>query len=1068
MGKQCNPLLSKISILFLNRSIICLDKFMGNLDKLCSRRCGEVDNWPNTYREGSNHHFQEEQCVTIENDELIRVEQEQTNEQERDGVLQLGFEDRSNRSSMKPAETSNRSLGKLVGEDIAAERVQEEQVYEREMRVKACTEVMGRLKEIEVMESSDLNQVVDLNEVVLCYSLIRNGFFIDLVNQFITDISLSRWVSGAEENSDPKQSLESEAIKGGLVAKIRNVDSGGRPTLRFKPLKTIYESEDAKNIGSRPLFQQQEAAFTGSPFGDRFKTEMAFLPMVDKTVKSEPETWELNVDGTCGTRSDCEDLSGSDMTLRELKRRCKAKRVKLPKSNDLTNHDIETCSSPDGNVQPNGDDSDLEISISSLKSKLSKKPKSKRKCIRKRVFTSPESAASPKAFAEQISPSPQESIQTITDIHEVVTVKSEPFEPDCNVVCIADVSTCISYLDKDFGGEMSHEVHSRVNGGKLGAGESTSLTEESPSCVVNEIPFETLEIGELGTGESTCLAEESPSCVVNEVPFENLEIGELGTGDSTSLTEESPSCAVNDVPFESLEIGEYGTGESTSLTEESPSCVVNEVPLEYLEIGEPLSLPVSDAEIVEGITEVELSQLISQESLSSPVFEPMREGNIADPISLCSPPTEAVPATMDPDSEIYRSCKDYSCLQGISCLMDNGTVTQMSEMSIDDNLGCNGQSNGGDGCDSEMIGEGDSKEDTPPSFEDHVNNSGNVYISSHNSNSCFSLQTGSDSVDHFAPTVETVEMYSSLATDEPVSGVVGAVDFSSETSPDATNRLSVMEALENHHGPQLEYPPKRLFSTRKAISPSSQAKLRHAVDADELYDNIEHSSIIAGLGLEGAKVTISPDRVLKKRKIVKNGSSQLVPKGILKAPNVSFLIPRDGTECASIHTCAQKAVAFSQRQMHDIEGLAMKLMRQLKSMKEIVEETLLAETLLTDSCSSTHLKCTVDKVRMATENASEAEETTRRWLSMMSKDCNRFCKIMRSTEKKAAASAAAGFSHEVHKERRKITFADEAGGILCQVKVFEDHSASLLAPESEKVNQEKLTTKDAATCTLHS
>jgi hypothetical protein len=34
------------------------------------------------------------------------------------------------------------------------------------------------------------------------------------------------------------------------------------------------------------------------------------------------------------------------------------------------------------------------------------------------------------------------------------------------------------------------------------------------------------------------------------------------------------------------------------------------------------------------------------------------------------------------------------------------------------------------------------------------------------------------------------------------------------------------------------------------------------------------------------------------------------------------------------------------------------------------------------------------QIRAASEDASEVEKTTRKWLTMMNKDCNRFCKIL--------------------------------------------------------------------------
>ncbi|KAI3922321.1 hypothetical protein MKX01_006010 [Papaver californicum] len=977
-----------------------------------------------------------------------------------------------------------------------------------------------------------------------------------------------------------------QAIRGGRVSKIINVNSLGSfysndevtlaPTLKFKPLKSIYE--DLNNIGS----EQQKAAMSGSPFrSDRFRAEMT---------------------------SDCEEISPADISLGEIKRRCKAKRRKLI---ELESHDKNTCFSPtDISIeisytveQRKEDEGDLEEPISSLKLKLSKK-KLKRRCFQKRVSTSP---VSQEAVPEKIPHSPQESLQTVENIHthsdvkvesfeslshlvsladgstsisdlgtgssgflshevprwldgkleeqtssakasstsvcivhEPIDIKSEPLETDDNVVSVADSYLYMSYSDMDFG-EDKYYIPSTVDGNELRTGRLTFITEEAPSCVINEVPFECLE-----TGASTILTEESSNAAVNEEPFGHVKLvmplcfsrgdvrivkeitdvelpqlssqnylsspvlvsekeglsiseAEIVEGSTDELlqisSQDSPSsplfesenegphiidadivAGITDVELPQLSSQDYPSSpvlefKNEGLSRSDAEIVkgVTDVELQELSSQDSPSNPelnsknenlsASDAEIVKGITDVELQLLSIHDSPSYPELESKNEGDVASPILPCNPikpvpartdlgaiedsffipeskfehdsifgypilpcsKTEVVTERIDPGAEICRSGQEESSTKGIAYLIDIDTLTQMSES---------------DGCNSDMIGENDSKEDQPLTTEDNVVNAGISFTSSQNSTPCSSLGTDSDSIGHHhSPKVQLVEKCSSPATDEPVTDVDEVLDYSTVTSPDAINRVAVMEDLEDHHARKLDYPPKRLFSARKAISPSSQEKLLQAVDADELYDKINPSRIC----IIGPKVKINPDGVLAKRKMMKNGSAQLVPKGILKAPNVSLMVPRHGTECASIQTCADKAVSFTQRQMHDIEVLAMKLMKELKSMKETVEQSLLTETLQTDSCSSTQLKYTVDKMRMATENAAEAEETAKKWLSMMSKDCNRFCKILKTTEMKAAASSSPSIN-EVHRKRRKITFADETGGNLCQIKIFEDHN----------------------------
>lgn len=91
-----------------------------------------------------------------------------------------------------------------------------------------------------------------------------------------------------------------------------------------------------------------------------------------------------------------------------------------------------------------------------------------------------------------------------------------------------------------------------------------------------------------------------------------------------------------------------------------------------------------------------------------------------------------------------------------------------------------------------------------------------------------------------------------------------------------------------------------------------------------------------------------PDQIRRAIKTQNNRNSKYEknhshPKGIPKGSNVSAAAPRFSTGCTSIRACSESAIAFSQRQMHDIECLATKLSNELKTMKEIAEERLQRE-----------------------------------------------------------------------------------------------------------------------------
>lgn len=75
---------------------------------------------------------------------------------------------------------------------------------------------------------------------------------------------------------------------------------------------------------------------------------------------------------------------------------------------------------------------------------------------------------------------------------------------------------------------------------------------------------------------------------------------------------------------------------------------------------------------------------------------------------------------------------------------------------------------------------------------------------------------------------------------------------------------------------------------------------------------------------------------VKKQKNDRTGSPY---EGIQKMRQLSSATtPRISAECNSMRSSSENAIAFSQRQMQDIENLVAKLMVELKSVKEIAEE----------------------------------------------------------------------------------------------------------------------------------
>ncbi|KAK6131187.1 hypothetical protein DH2020_035074 [Rehmannia glutinosa] len=213
-------------------------------------------------------------------------------------------------------------------------------------------------------------------------------------------------------------------------------------------------------------------------------------------------------------------------------------------------------------------------------------------------------------------------------------------------------------------------------------------------------------------------------------------------------------------------------------------------------------------------------------------------------------------------------------------------------------------------------------------------------------------------------------------------------------------------------------PPENLLSTRKAISPSSQERLRLEMNSVEIWNDANQNIVSECKGKLFEKQTAKKDSSLRSD---------------IQYDKVTVNHRQPGKDCS------ESAIAFSKQQMYDMESLAVKLMNELKSMKDIVEQKLIFEAYRNIS-----LKNVADEVKSAIDNASRVEETSRRWLYIMARTANRFCKIMKMTPDSTPPKDT------VPRERRKIMFADEAGGELCHVKFYED---GLTSPVTNGVKQ---------------
>ncbi|KAL0366115.1 UNVERIFIED_CONTAM: hypothetical protein Sradi_3501600 [Sesamum radiatum] len=495
--------------------------------------------------------------------------------------------------------------------------------------------------------------------------------------------------------------------------------------------------------------------------------------------------------------------------------------------------------------------------------------------------------------------------------------------------------------------------------------------------------------------------------------------------------------------------------------EEHLNCVTNEISYEHLEDTKPIS----ELDPSDGMTgNSETPELFCHESLDLPFLE------IEKGIEIRGANSCRRSLSDDRSSDVCMPSRSYSTMEEISA-QNSSSGVQVPGKVIDCNFGCIGVDREFDFVSSEdklMADEQDSCLSTPE----------NICSSSQKSITSLKID------DNLAPTSDNIadeeDSLTSTLVDKTKNDLNSRSNMENEllkslekqgsasSITDAKSQCSrehpTFDSADKVLTPEPRQPPERLLSTRKAISPSSQEQLCLAMNSVELSDDVdknigseckgqlfdkqtEKKSSPVRTEFHRARLTIKHGGqgqvgqrkvIISSRDIIKKSKNA---KANLESPRFSRSLPNHSAGCTSIQGCSESAIAFSQRQMQDMESLAVKLMNELKSMKDIVEQKLLFEAY-----RSASLRSDADEVKSAINSASRMEETARKWLSMMQRDCNRFCKIMKLTPSGGvAASNDAG-----PRERKKIIFADEAGGKLCHVKLFED---GITSPLSDGVQQ---------------
>ncbi|KAK6256715.1 hypothetical protein QUC31_000174 [Theobroma cacao] len=854
-----------------------------------------------------------------------------------------------------------------------------------------------------------------------------------------------------------------QAIKGGLVAKFINVDTHGRPTLKFKEIKEILNLRDAIYHNQVPKIHLRDDLESLPTKCCVVKVEGPDSPLVRGIkIKTEPEASDFNCNNDGGGgNNDLDDLSFGNMTLKQIQKKCKTKKRKRLNSVGLNEETVETWSSAKNefpNCQHKDDEYDLEEPIISWKSKLSNNMKSKKKCLRKSV-----SASSPNAMSavksEQVN-SGEDFQQPNGNWPAPIDVKVEVPESGYSGQTIFSDSSVSDFScseQVDYFVTVSNEVPETTNVQIL-VTEVPNPTKEPQYCSLNEVSYEYVENLEskfdVGVSGWEIIKVDSPEIISYEysdlsefkkedyiiysLPYDVSSEPMSPTKDyscdihdscqSNSTNHEMPwqtsSYSLIQVPETTIACG-LETGVPLYPVEE-PVCHVSKgLSYDYMEdVDRKFGARFSGSEIVK----VDSPETISYQCSDSPEFG--REGTVyLLPYDISS---ESMSPPKDHCPDFHDSFKSNSSEHKMAWQTSTYGQNEVPELDSDNSLQCSENINEGSGC----FFESRTTHDWPSNFR-------NVAISPSSENSLYWSSSCLNHEKHSVP----VSVDSPSAGKQSLSSAFRAIN-----SFDAPDEPNASAGPQDYHQLKQQHRPERLLSSRKAISPTSQERLCQAMELTGLDDNERHQCrgklyfgkqtnhrILRAQGLDQFRrdgTTVSPKSIMRKEKHNKKGSP---PKGILKVTHPSRS-PRVSTASPTVQRFSQSAIAFSQRQMRDIESLATKLTTELKSMKDIVKGKLHSE-----ASPATSAEENADEVRKALENATKVEETARKWLSIMARDCNRFCKIMRSTGDNTAAS-----ERVIHKER-KITFADEAGGKLCHVKVFKDDmcTASLLECGSE-------------------
>ncbi|CAL5210922.1 unnamed protein product [Lathyrus oleraceus] len=808
-----------------------------------------------------------------------------------------------------------------------------------------------------------------------------------------------------------------QTIKGGLVTKVLNVFRR-RPKLSFRSLKDIHECESL-------MFDNDDG-----------KAERLCIDVVEEgIVKTEPDVLSRDADDGDAQRfhdldddDDDDDGDFSILTLKQIKESCKSRKRKRSQGLDSSKikinvEDLSTVEDYTEKQQMAEDDPDFMETLNSLKTKLSKNTKTKKK--KKKWLKDLPMSSREIVLVEQSEEilDSQEFLPSSGDSDALVEGKF-----DCpENVCFNGPDDCSvreSRVDHPISSQefvLVDEFEEVLDGQELSpsSGDSVALV---------EVNFERPE-SDCFDGQDYSMSSQEFVLVDKSEDIQGSQEFSPSNGDSAALVEVNHESPEDDCFNEPDTCGE--SKEDAEVPFEWN--LQNELNYKWKDFFESIPVGMVKPSTMGNVTSN--SELSSNHVTNFPAidFEAHGNSNISDnqldddndiPVS---PPEVASHKNLDytvlkvrDDSTLLDDCSEDEYTAGAE-VQDKRCSTIEHGFNPDGYLVC--------------------RSDDSPEYEDKQSFDSVVEDDT----------GGAEDQDKLCSTAEhDLNPDGCLirpSGDSPeYEGKQSFVSLNDGEKRHVNEAIDELTSCDDREGSKLHC-PERLLSTRKAISPTSQEKLCKAMDSID----IRHKNILKCKGVlqfneetdkkgdvEGlitrTEATSNPNKTVV---IPKTSKSSISLKAIPKIRNSSRSATHLG--CSTLQNCSKSAISFSKQQMHDAESLAMRLTKELKSMKDIVDDMLRSEF-----CLNTSLRYKVNEARMAVKNATKAEEGAKRWLSFMSRDCNRFCKIMKLSDSSSSTPQdVVSPPQEVVRKEKKIAFADEAGGRLCQVRIYEDDEEHL-------------------------